>query len=207
MRWNTPWESRPAMRLEGVADEEFVRRAAAGERRAWEFLHHRHGPRIRRAVGAILRDDAEAEDAVQQAWLRALGALGSFEEPAAFAGWLKRIAVNEALGRIRSRARRPSAPEAEAERVAGGAGDPEILAAAREGLALLRVAMRRLPAPSLRVLVLREIEELSVEETARETGLSPSAVKTRLFRARGLLRSALEGGGGRGPGGVRPGRM
>jgi len=178
-----------ARRIDEEADDEFVRRALAGERRALEHLFTRHGPRIRRAVGSILRNDDEAQDAVQETWLHALVALRSFSGGSTFATWVTRIAVNEALGRIRLRARRPVAT-ADLDR-RDLALDPEGQAALREGLLQLQQALPSLPAGALQVFELRELEECSVEATAHRLGLTSAAVKTRLHRARQALRTAL----------------
>jgi RNA polymerase sigma-70 factor (ECF subfamily) len=177
-------------RIEGEAEDEFLRRAVAGERRALEHLFHRHGPRIRRAVGSILRNDDEAQDAVQETWLHALGALSTFNGGSTFGTWVTRIAVNEALGRIRARARRPVAA-ADVDRQDAGL-DPEGQAALREGLGRLQRALGGLSEGALRVFQLRELEECSVESTARQLGLTPAAVKTRLHRARHALRAAID---------------
>jgi RNA polymerase sigma-70 factor (ECF subfamily) len=175
-------------------DGAVVRRVLAGEVALFEVLLRRHDGRVYRTVRAILRDEGEAEDAMQAAWVRAYQHLGEWAGASSFSTWLLRIAANEALGRLRRRSRLV-AVEDDGEGDGGvmdpRAEDPEERAAAHEAVRLLERAVDGLAAPYRSVYVLREIEELSTEETAEALGLSEEAVKVRLHRARAMLRDAL----------------
>jgi RNA polymerase sigma-70 factor (ECF subfamily) len=174
-------------------DEELVRRVARGEIALFEVLLRRHDQRVYRTIRAILRDEDETEDAMQQAWLAAYLHLGDFEGTAPFATWLVRIAANEALQRLRRRGRVVAVPAAaEEERMDPHADDPEERAAAREAARLVERAVDRLPAHYRVVFVLREVEGLSTADTAQALGIGEDAAKVRLHRARALLRRALE---------------
>ena len=178
-------------------DAEVVRRVLAGEVALFEVLLRRHDTRVYRTVRSILRDEAEAEDAMQAAWVRVYQHLGEWAGASAFSTWLVRIAANEALGRLRKRARvvplQPPGGEGDAE---GGimderADDPEERAAASEAVRLIERAVDELPPPYRSVYVLRELEELSTAETAEALGLGEDAVKVRLHRARAMMRRSL----------------
>ena len=180
----------PGMALE---DAEVVRRVRAGETALFEVLLRRHDQRVYRTVRAILRDEGEAEDAMQQAWLQVYLHLGEFQGTAAFSTWLVRIAANEALQRLRRRARlAPVAAAPEEDRMDPGAEDPEERAAAREAVRLVERAVDRLPPIYRAVFVLRDVEGLSTAETAGALGIGEDAAKVRLHRARAILRGALE---------------
>lgn len=150
----------------------------------------------------MLRDDAEAEDVVQETYVRACQALSGFRGDASLSTWLTRIARNEALGRLRRR--RPTADLEAIEAVQQGrgasilmfptaqGGDPEGAAARREIRRLLEEAIDDLPDVFRPVLVARDVDGLSVEETAEILGVRPETVRTRLHRARRLLRAALD---------------
>jgi RNA polymerase sigma-70 factor (ECF subfamily) len=177
-----------------ATDGEVVRRVVDGEVALFEVLMRRHNQRVYRAVRAILRDEAEVEDVMQQAYLRAYTHLRDFEGGSAFSTWLLRIAVNEALGRIRRRDRMTlvgDLPE-EIEPTGAPPQTPEDAAAAREAAALLEEAIDRLPAGHRVVYMLREVEQLSTAETAQALGIQEDAVKVRLHRARLALRGLLE---------------
>jgi RNA polymerase sigma-70 factor (ECF subfamily) len=175
-----------------LTDAEVVRRVLAGERELFEVLMRRHDGRVYRAVRAILRDEDEAEDAMQAAWLHAYQHLAGFAGAAAFSTWLVRIAVNEALGRLRRRSRLAPLPDpGEEEPMEERPQDPEERAAAREAVRLLEHAVDRLPAPYRTVFVLREVEQLSTREAAEALGIGEEALKVRLHRARAMLRRAL----------------
>jgi RNA polymerase sigma-70 factor (ECF subfamily) len=175
-----------------LTDAEVVRRVLAGERELFEVLMRRHDARVYRAVRAILRDEDEAEDAMQAAWLHAYQHLGGFAGAAAFSTWLVRIAVNEALGRLRRRSRLVPLPDpGEEEPMQERPQDPEERAAAREAVQLLERAVDRLPAPYRTVFVLREVEQLSTREAAEALGIGEEALKVRLHRARAMLRRSL----------------
>ncbi len=182
------------VRNPALDDAEVVRRVLAGEQALFEVLLRRHDSRVYRTVRAILRDEGEAEDAMQEAWVRAYEHLGEWAGASSFSTWLVRIAANEALGRLRKRARLvPVEDEADEE---GGimdprAENPEERAAAHETVRLLERAVDGLAPPYRAVYVLREVEQLSTAETAEALSLGEEAVKVRLHRARGMLRRSL----------------
>jgi RNA polymerase sigma-70 factor (ECF subfamily) len=181
-------------------DAELAARVAAGEPAALEALMRRHNRALFRTARAILRDDAEAEDALQEAYLQALGAIGNYRAEARLSTWLARIVANEALMRVRKRTRRaaivplqPGAADDEINEIPDDNMDetPEHLAQRSEMRRLLEAQIDSLPDDYRVVFVLRAVEELSVEETADALGIPQATVRTRLFRARSLLREAL----------------
>lgn len=157
----------------------------------------RHNQRLYRASRAILRDDAQAEDVVQHAYVRAYQYLRQYAGPAKFGAWLLRIAVNEALARLRGTKRfaQPStADEPEGDRMdrfVSPAPNPEQQASGAELRKLLEQSIDALPVAQRAVLMLRDVEELSTTETAEALGISEENVKVRLHRARSLLRKKL----------------
>ncbi len=179
----------------GFSDEEVVTRVLQGQTALFEVLMRRHNERIYRAVRAILRDDREAEDVMQQAHVNAYAHLRQFDRRAAFATWLTRIAVNEAIARARRQGRYESldGEDGVVETISSGgaAPDPERLAFARELAALLEAAVDELPDGSREVFVLREVQGMSTSETAEALGVSDDVVKTRLSRAKATLRRDL----------------
>jgi RNA polymerase sigma factor (sigma-70 family) len=154
----------------------------------------RHNQRLYRVARAVLDDDTEAEDVLQETYIQAFTHLSDFRGDARLSTWLTRIALNEALGRRRQR--RPvagvKALEAMAAPVSAHKPDPEQATALAEIRRLLESAVDALPEPFRIVFVMRDIEEISTEETALLLGLRPETVKTRLHRARRLLRGALQ---------------
>lgn len=178
------------------SDEEVVARVLAGDTAAFELLMRRHNQRLYRAARAILRDDAEAEDVMQDAYVRAYQHLDQFAGRAKFSTWLTRIAVHEALARVRRRSRFDaidSVIESTGETMtfASHAPNPEQEAVSAQSSALLEAAILDLPDGYRSVLMMRDIEELSTAETAECLGLSEENVKVRLHRARALLRRDL----------------
>ncbi len=178
------------------SDEDIVRRVQAGETELFARLLRRYNQRVYRAARAVLRDDAEAEDVAQEAWVRAFFHLRDFQGRALFSTWITRIAVHEAMARSR-RARRTARSPGEIEPVtASPTPDPESEAADREMRTYIEAAVEALPAAYRAVFVLREVEELSTRETAESLELSEDVVKTRLYRARAMLRQDLLGRAG-----------
>lgn len=184
-----------------LADPELAALAQQGDRMAFGAIMQRCNQRLFRIARSVVGDHNEAEDVLQEAYLRAFATIGGFRGEASLFTWLTRITLNEARGRLRRR--RPSvgldaleaAQETGAElimfpRSLGGAS-PEGEAARSETRRLMEAAIDELPEPFRLVFILREIEECTVEETAGQLGLLPETVKTRLFRARKLLRRAL----------------
>jgi RNA polymerase sigma-70 factor (ECF subfamily) len=177
-----------------LPDAEIIRRVRAGEHDLFDVLLRRYNQRLYRVARAVLRDDAEAEDVVQESWFRAVCHLDQLEDPDRFGGWICRIAMYEAWNRARRgtilrKARRawPSvAPVPEPER-----GDPEQEASARELRVALEAAIAALPEGYRLVVMLRGVEQLSTVEAAAILGLSPAVVKTRFHRGRLRLRMVL----------------
>jgi RNA polymerase sigma-70 factor (ECF subfamily) len=164
-------------------------------------LTGRHNQRLFRIARAIVGQDAEAEDVVQEAWVRALSGLDGFRGDAAFATWLTRILINEAYGRVRSRKPgvdfTPDTEPAIRARIltfpaASSRPDPETTVATHEMRVILERAIDALPEPFRTIFVARVVEEMSVEETAELFGLKPETVKTRLHRARVKLRQSID---------------
>ena len=184
-------------------DAELVRRIAAGDHAACRELMRRYNQRLYRTARAILKDDAEAEDAVQEAYLLAFRAMGGFRGDAKLSTWLVRIAANEALGRLRKRTRAAEiipfdgidggeiAEALEDDMMTSKPEQPENAALRAETRRLLEAKIDELPDAFRAVFVLRALEELSVEETAATLGIPDATVRSRFFRAKGMLRAAL----------------
>lgn len=183
-----------------LSDEDVVQRVLAGESALFEVVMRRYNQRLYRVARAILRNDGEAEDVMQAAYVDAYSHLGQFEGRAKFSTWLTKIAVYEALARVRRRARESSGTRRWNEE--GEEGDPmsgiqsegpnpEQQASQGELRTLLESAIECLPAPYRSVVMLRDVEGMSTAETAECLSLREDAVKTRLHRARTLLRKEL----------------
>jgi len=173
-----------------LSDEDVVARVRAGDHRFFEVIMRRHNQRIYRAVRSITGSDEEAEDVMQDAYVRAYEHLDQFEGRARFATWLTRIAVYEALARRRRDTRHVDIEDVLPTLAARGHG-PEQKATDRELAAVLEEAIDDLTPPFRQVFMLREVEGLSTAETAQCLGIPAETVKTRLHRARGLLRRRL----------------
>lgn len=190
-------EERNSQALEDLSDEAIVARVLAGDRALFELLMRRNNRRLYRVARAILGRDAEAEDVVQEAYVRAFTHLGAFEGRARFSTWLTRIAVYEALAcrrRRRTEGAAAAAREEEEELMqwpTRGAADPEQSAAGAELRRVIEASVDALPEHYRVVFMLRAVEELSVAETAECLEIPEETVKTRLHRARGLLRERL----------------
>lgn len=176
-------------------DEEVVQQVLAGNTAIFELLMRRYNERLYRVARAITRDDREAEDVMQQAYVNAFANLRQFNGQARFATWLTRIAINEALARVRRRGRyEPFDDErsgVESCMRTNSAPDPERQAFTGQLRELLEWAIDGLPNGAREVFVLREVEGLNTAETAESLGVSEDVVKTRLSRARAALRRAL----------------
>ncbi|HZD95866.1 MAG TPA: RNA polymerase sigma factor [Candidatus Sulfotelmatobacter sp.] len=179
-----------------LRDEEVVARVLAGETALFEILMRRYNQRLYRVSRAILREDGEAEDVMQDAYVRAYEHLDQFAGRAAFSTWLTRIAIHEALARKRRRGRME---ELDALPTHGDAMSilksstptPEAGTAQAQMRQLLEEAIDRLPETYRSVVVLREVEEMSVAETAESLGVTDAVVKTRLHRAHAMLRKDI----------------
>lgn len=184
-----------------LEDGALVALVQAGDREAFRQVMRRCNQRVYRVVRGVVDDDAEAEDVVQEAYVHAYANIGGFRGEASLATWLARIALNEAYGRLRRRRQTMDIQQFDAEanesaRVLAfpnrfGGEDPAAAAAREQLRRLLEHAVDDLPEAFRIVFVLREIEGCTVEETAQTLGLRGETVKTRLHRARRLLRNAL----------------
>lgn len=185
-------------KIEGWTDEEVVERVKAGETALYEILMRRYNQRLYRAARAILKDEAEAEDVMQDAYVSAFQNLRQFEGRAPFSAWLLRIAVNEALGRKRGRQRNTSFEEGNENgeismSIAETGPDPEQSATRAEMGQMLEEAVLDLPEAYRAVVMLRDVEELSTAETAAALGLTEENVKVRLHRGHAMMREMLFG--------------
>ena len=190
----------------GASDPELAARVAAGDAAAFDVLMRRYNQVLYRLARSIVKDDAEAEDVVQEAYLLAYRNAGSFRGDASLATWLTRIVVNEAAGRLRKTRRRAEIIELVPGAVGfddlaedvmldpehGAAPDaPETAALRAEARRLIEARIDALPDSLRTVFVLRAVEDLSVQETAAALGMPDATVRSQYFRARGLLREAL----------------
>ena len=191
-----------AVDYEACDDVRLVELARNGEAAAFRIIMRRHNRRLYRVARGVLGDDAEAEDVVQEAMVKGFQNLGRFRGDSTLATWLTRITLNEAIGR--KRRRRPMVDlndldtfdEQSEARVlifpgASANSNPESETGRAEIRRLLEHAVDDLPEAFRIVFVMREVEQMSVEETASQLQLRPETVKTRLHRARRLLREAL----------------
>jgi RNA polymerase sigma-70 factor (ECF subfamily) len=182
-----------------LTDAEVVDRVRRGETALFEILMRRHNQRVYRVARAVVKDEAEAEDVMQQAYINAFVHLKQFEDRSQFSTWLTRITVYEALSRRRKM--RPQPPlgrfddgqnaRDDMERLTSSQPDPERQAYAGELGRILEAAVDALPETYRAVFMLREIEGLSTTETAAGLDLGEEAVKTRLHRARAMVRRAV----------------
>ncbi|MEO7400469.1 MAG: RNA polymerase sigma factor [Polaromonas sp.] len=202
MQTLTPTAADPTAPVAEIAREQLLAQLAAGNLLAFEQLMRTHNRRLFRVARSILHSDGDAEDAVQEAYLRAFVALKSYQGTAQLSTWLTRIVINEALGKKRRQA-------GAGQRLDGDTAfamndnhaldaielmlseTPEDLAMREELRRLLEARIDHLPDDFRTVFMLRAVEELSVEETSQCLEISPALVKTRLFRARQMLRLAL----------------
>lgn len=187
--------TQPSIAPTALSDAEVVARVLDGDLSLFEILMRRYNQRLFRVARGILADDAEAEDVMQDAYVRAFRELAGFRGEARFSTWLTRIACHEALARARKRRRLvPISP------ISGGeppdppsqASSPERELENRELQAVLRDAVEVLPDPLRAVFCLREVEGLSTEEAADALGLTVENVRVRLHRAKRSLRQTLD---------------
>jgi len=198
MESSTSAVARPVTAL---SDPEVVRRVRAGESALFEILMRRHNQRVYRVVRAVVKEEADIEDVMQQAYINAFTHLHQFEERSQFSTWLIRIALHEAFGRRRKVQRSESMAlngfDVEGERgesmetLISPDADPEHQAYARELHRVLEDAVDTLPEAYRTVFMLRDIEGLSTSETGEGLGIGDEAVKTRLHRARAMIREAV----------------
>src|SRR5688572_21850316 len=178
-----------------LSDEQVVAQVLGGHTALFELLMRRYNERVYRVARAMVRDEQEAEDVMQQAYVNAYAHLRQFNGRSLFSTWLTRIAINEALARLRRQRRYEPfddlSCEVEQVMTQHSSGDPEQQAVNRELRAVLEWAIDGLPDGAREVFVLREVEGLSTAETAASLGVSEDVVKTRLSRARATLRHVL----------------
>lgn len=179
-----------------LTDLEIIARVQAGERALYEIIMRRYNQRLYRVTRAILHDDTEAEDVMQDAYVRAYTHLDQFAGRSAFSTWLTRIAVHEALTRLRSRNRHPQVDVTEYDgeismKMPGTSSNPEYNASTTQLREFLEEAVLNLPENYRTVIMLRDIEELSTAETAEALDLTEENVKIRLHRGHGMIRSWL----------------
>ncbi|MGA2763988.1 MAG: RNA polymerase sigma factor [Spirochaetia bacterium] len=175
-------------------DAAVVERIRAGETRLYEVLIRRYNQRLYRVARSLLHEDAAVDDVMQEAYLKAFTALPRFQGRALFSTWLTRILINCALAHLRSRSRRPemTLDAADERQAANRKGDEEDLRLAQEQIGrLLEKTIDTLPTNYRVVFVMRELEGMSVAETAASLGISPVNAKVRLHRAKRLLREGL----------------
>ncbi|TAL71741.1 MAG: RNA polymerase sigma factor [Burkholderiaceae bacterium] len=199
--WPSPAPvTRPVAELAALPDVDLAAQAAKGDERAFECIMHRHNQLLFRTARSILKSDPEAEEALQEVYLRAWRALATFRADAKLSTWLVRIVINEALGRLRRRGAQVIPLDS-----AMDSTEPDIQAALQDDpdhrpeRAAMRAEMRRLiearidllPEMFRSVFMLRAVEEMSVEDVALALDIPQATVRTRFFRARSQLREGL----------------
>ena len=191
----------PQIEATGTGDADLVARALARDEAAIRGIMQANNRRLYRLARGILRNDAEAEDVVQETYVRAFTHLDGFRGDSSLATWLARITMNEALGRLRRQRASvdldtlaPGVLEAQIIQfpLSAPSEDPEKSMAQREIQAVVEHAIDDLPEAFRIVFITRVIEGMNVEETAEILGLKPETVKTRLHRARNMLRDNVE---------------
>jgi RNA polymerase sigma-70 factor, ECF subfamily len=193
-------QPRSELELSSLIDAELVRVAREGSASALRLMVRRNNQRLYRVARAIVRDDHEAEDVLQEAYLSAFGNLGKFRADASLSTWLTRIVINKAVGRLhRADATVPMDVldkldwmQAEVVGMPHLDLDPETTAARNQVRELLERAIDNLPAPFRIVFVMRMVEQLSIKDTASALGIREETVKTRLHRAKKLMRQQLQ---------------
>ena len=192
--------TRPATESAALPNIDLAALAASGDERAFECIMHRHNQLLFRTARSILKSDPEAEDALQEAYLRAWRALATFRADSKLSTWLVRIVINEALGRLRRRgaqvipldsAMDSPDPELQASLEDNPDHRPERAAMRAEVRRLMEARIDLLPEVFRTVFMLRAVEEMSVEEVALALDIPQATVRTRFFRARSQLREGL----------------
>lgn len=181
-----------------LPDEEVVERIRSGEIGLFEILMRRYNDRLFRVARSIVRDEREAEDIMQDTYVRAYKHLDQFKGEARFATWLTKIGVYEAMARARKRSRFVALDDVEGkdrkrwESIARQSTNPEDEVSNEELRTLLEAAVTNLPDSHRSVFVLREVEGLSTAETAECLAITPESVRVRLHRARAILRQNID---------------
>lgn len=187
---NTTTEEKDTYRL---SDEEIVSKVLAGEQRLYAHIMRRHNARLYRVCMSITGNDADAEDIMQVAYIKAYQNLHTFRKEAGFATWLTRILINECLYQMKKNKRHMSvaADEDMSQRQPASGPTPAGTLLNRELGAMLEKALLQLPEKYRLVFVLREVENLSIAETVDTLNITEANVKVRLNRAKSLLRDSL----------------
>lgn len=188
----------PALAIaQKLTDEQLVERVCSGDIASFEVLMRRNNTRLYRTLRALLRDEAEVEDAMQAVYVNAYAKLAAFRGEAQFSTWLTQIAVNEAMGRLRRHRRHPAlslavVPEADLPTSEAAMQTPETQLGRRELAAILESAVDALPELYRVTFMLREIDGMDTAQAAQALGVSEDVVKKRLSRARALLRGEVQ---------------
>lgn len=180
------------VQLQGIPDEALVNRILAGEKNLFELIIRRYNQRLYRIGLSVLNDDAEAEDAMQTAYILAYENLHKFENRASFGTWLTRIMLNESLARKKKKQRFSNQPERELENTIAMTTPAHVLMN-KELSGALEESIAQLPEKYRLVFVLREIENMSIKEISETLGIEESNTKVRLNRAKTMLREHLNG--------------
>lgn len=198
----TPTRKQVTEEFTAMAEADLVRAARLGRREAYRIIMQRNNQRLFRVARAIVSNDSEAEDIVQESWTRAFAALDGFRGDAGLTTWLTRIVINEARGRLRRRRIQIDLDQVEVAQGAGGLvlafpmgqpmDNPEVEVARMQIRQMIEAEIDRLPEAFRLVFILREVQDASTAETAELLGIREETVKTRLHRARRLLREALD---------------
>jgi len=189
--------------VSGLSDWELAERVRGGDERAFEFVMRRHNRLLYRTARAILRDDFEAEDCVQEAYLQGFRSIAAFRGESKLSTWLTRIVVNQALGKMRKRKKQDGDISLDnvldldghvrgASESLAQPEQPDASAHREQMRRLLEGKIDQLPAAFRTVFMLRALEEMSAKEAAECLGIPEATVRTRYFRARNLLRESLE---------------
>jgi RNA polymerase sigma-70 factor (ECF subfamily) len=184
----------PELPPQAMTDDEAVRRVLGGQLELFEVLMRRHNPRLYRALRSVMRDEGQIEELMQETYVRAYAGLRDFAGRSQFSTWLLRIGLNEASTRARRSRLVPVTNDDDAllEVEAPMSSNPERSTSNRQVAELLERAVDALPDGYREVFMLRQVDGLSVAETAEALGLSEEAVKTRTFRAHAKLRDQLD---------------
>ena len=177
--------------LQTITDEEVICRIRNGDTRSYEVLATRYHRPLHRLARRLLRSEADAEDAVQGAHLRALTHIDQYAGTAGYFRWMYSIVVNEALTQIRKKRRFVEIGDFRAERLSSGLRTPEDQALEKNAQDILERAIQTLPTPYQPIFRFREMQGLTTAETGERLGLSDACVKSRLYRAKKMLRKSL----------------